>query len=173
MNTTEKEKFESLWADFITLFKGKLIEVSNKQTLSASLARLILADAASTWSSDYEINGRWLQKFTQEEPRKAELIREIIEKDMTLQEIDKKSELPMYCDIILPFATAGIGFAVSYYLGYGKLAQACSALIPGALMYPAIKKFRNTQIKNNKQNAIDQYISQLDKYYNSIISILS
>ena len=173
MNITEKEKFQSQWTDFIALFKGKLIEASNKQTLSVNIARLILSDAASSWFSEYEISGRWLQRYAQEEPQKAELIRSILENDMTLQEIDKKSELPMYCDIILPLATAGIGLAASYYLGYGKLVQACSTVIPGSLMYPAVKRFRNTQIKNNKQYAIDQYVSQLEKYYNSIISILS
>lgn len=173
MNTIEKEKFQSLWADFIALLKGKLIGASNKQTLSVNLARLILTDAASSWFSEYEINGKWLQGYTQKEPQKAELIRQILEEDMTFQENEGKKELPMYCDFLIPLATAGIGFAVSYYLGYGRLIQACSTLIPGVLTYPAVKRVRNSQIESNKQVAIDLYVAQLDKYYNSIISILS
>lgn len=170
---TQKEKFESLWADFITLFRGKLIEAANRQTLSTPLAKLILTDAASSWHSEYDINGRWLVKLSQEEPEMAQLIREILEKDLSLTDVPKPSELPAYCDVILPLATAGIGFAVSHYFDCGHIAQACATIIPGALAYPAVKKFRKTQIENNKQAMINQYISQLDKYYYSIISILS
>ena len=42
MYSTEKEKFESLWADFIALVKGKLISTAAKQNLSTPLANLIL-----------------------------------------------------------------------------------------------------------------------------------
>lgn len=45
----QQEKFESLWSDFIALVKGKLLTTANKQTLSISLANLILTDAASSW----------------------------------------------------------------------------------------------------------------------------
>ena len=44
MNTTEKDRFESLWGDFIALVKGKLISTAVKQKLSAPLANLILSD---------------------------------------------------------------------------------------------------------------------------------
>ncbi len=173
METTHKDKFESLWKDFIALFKGKLIEVSKKQKLTTPLARLILTDAASTWFSDYEINGRWLKKLTQEDASRAKLVRDILEKDMTLQEVHKKGELPIICDLLLPLATAGVGFAVSYYLGADRLVQTLSALIPGALTYPGVRMLRKSQIENNKQVAIDQYVAQLEKYYNSILSVIS
>ena len=40
----QQEKFESLWSDFIALVKGKLLTTANKQTLSLSVANLILTD---------------------------------------------------------------------------------------------------------------------------------
>lgn len=63
MNNTNKDKFESLWIDFVTLVKGKLITTAKKQTLSTALANLILSEAAAAWSSDYEINGRWIMEL--------------------------------------------------------------------------------------------------------------
>lgn len=41
MNTTEKEKFESLWTDFIALVKGKLISTAAKQKLSTNSSLII------------------------------------------------------------------------------------------------------------------------------------
>lgn len=96
MNTTEKEKFESLWTDFIALVKGKLISTAAKQKLSTPLANLILSDAASSWNSDYEINGRWLSGLKGVDSKKAELVGEILLNDMRFTGMNTKRELPNY-----------------------------------------------------------------------------
>lgn len=173
MEMTPKDKFESLWADFMALFKGKLIKAAEKQALSMPLARLILTDAAASWFSAYEINGRWLSSYSKEQPEKAAMIKGILQNDLSLQDMPKGGELPAYTNYALPLLGAGAGLAISYCLGAGRLVQAVSTIGPALLLYPAVKYFRKFQTDRNLQNAIDGYVAQLDKYYNSIVSILS
>lgn len=172
MENTEREKFESLWKDFLTLVKGKLISTAQKQSLSTPLANLILTDAAGSWDDEYSLYGRWLHQFSIDAPEKSSLIREIV-RDMKFSEIEKKIILPSYCDYIIPGAGAIAGYVVSHCLSFGKLAQAATILIPAILLYPAVKMFRNNQEEIYKDKAINSYISQLEKYKNSILSVLS
>lgn len=173
MNTTEKEKFESLWTDFIILVKGKLISTASKQKLSTPLANLILSDAASSWNSEYEINGRWLNDLKKNDSPKAELVGDILLNDMHFDEIETKRELPAYFNFVIPVFGACTGCAVSMYLGYGKLVQAASAIIPAVLLYPAVNTYRNRTNETNKDKYIENYITQLEKYKNSVVSVLS
>lgn len=173
MNTTEKEKFESLWTDFIALVKGKLISTAAKQKLSTPLANLILSDAASSWNSDYEINGKWLSNLKDTDPKKAELVCDVLISDMHFVGMDIKEELPTYYNYVIPAVGAFAGCAISMYMGYGKLVQAASTIIPAVLLYPAVTTFRNRMNEINKDNCIEGYIAQLEKYKNSVLSVLS
>lgn len=173
MGNTEREKFESLWEDFLTLVKGKLISTAQKQKLSTPLANLILADTAGSWNDEYSLYGRWLHQLDIDAPEKSNLIREILVRDMKFCEIEKKSILPSYCDYLIPGAGAAAGYVVSHCLSFGKLAQAATILVPAILLYPAVKMFRNNQEEIYKDKDINSYISQLEKYKNSILSVLS
>ena len=169
----QQEKFESLWSDFIALVKGRLLTTANKQTLSTSLANLILADAASSWGSDYEINGRWVKEIREQEPKKAELILEVLLNDLKFSDVRIKGVLPDYCNYLIPTIGAIVGYAASHYWGASKLWQVVSTVAPAVLLYPAVKVYRKNQELSNIENITNQYIEQLEKYKNSIISILS
>lgn len=173
MDNTNKEKFESLWTDFITLVKGKLIDIANKQTLSTPLANLVLIDAAACWTSPYDISGRWLNKLREENPQQGELIYKILTQDMRLSDINSAPVLPRYCNYLIPILGAGIGYVVSSSLAASKVVQCISTLLPAALLYPAVNQFRDIQKSKNLQLTINAYIAQLDKYYHSIESVLS
>lgn len=173
MENTEREKFESLWEDFLTLVKGKLISTAQKQTLSTPLANLILTDAAGSWSDNYSVYGRWLQQLSADAPEKSSLIKEILVSDMKFSEIEKKNSLPSYCDYLIPGAGAVAGYVVSHCLSFGKIAQAATILVPAILLYPAVKMFRNNQEEIYKDKDINSYISQLEKFKNSVLSVLS
>ncbi len=173
MNTTEKEKFESLWTDFIGRVKGKLISTADKQKLSTPLANLILSYAATSWNSDYEINGKWLSSLKRTDPKKAELVSEVLLIDMHFDEMDTKGELPTYYNYVIPAVGACAGCAISMFLGYGKIVQAASTIIPAVLLYPAVNTFRNRMNETNKDKRIEGYMAQLEKYKNSIVSVLS
>lgn len=173
MNITEKEKFESLWPDFIALVKGKLITMSAQQKLTTPLANLILAEVSASWGSEYEINGKWLSKLKETEAEKAELVRDILLNDIKFNDIDAKYELPDYYNYIIPAVGAGAGLAISMYFGGSKIIQAISTVVPAVLLYPAVKTYRRRMETVNAEKNIESYIQQLDKYKNSVISILS
>lgn len=92
---------------------------------------------------------------------------------MCFTEIDPKGELPNYYNYVIPAVGACAGCAISMYLGYGKLVQAVSTVIPAVLLYPAVTTFRNRMTETNKDKCIESYIAQLEKYKNSVISVLS
>jgi len=173
MDNTDKEKFESLWNDFIILVKGKLITTSNTQRLSTPLANLILSDAASAWGSEYELSGKWLSQFAEKDPQKAELIRDIVMNDMKFSDISEKKEISNQYNIIIPAIGAIAGLGISFFAGATKLVQAISTIAPAVLLYPAVKSFGKQQNEINKKNTIDELMVQLDKYNNSILSVLS
>lgn len=169
----QQEKFEHLWSDFIALVKGKLLTTASKQTLSISLANLILTDAASSWGSDYEINGRWVKEIKMQNPQKAELILEILLNDLKFSDVRIKGTLPDYYNYLIPTIGAFVGYAAGSYWDFSKLWQTVSTIVPAVLLYPAVKSYRNNQQLSNNEYLVNQYIEQLIKYKNSIISILS
>ncbi len=173
MGTTNKEKFESLWQDFISLVKGKLLLTGRNQTLTTPLANLILSEAASSWVSEYEINGKWLQQYKDENEAKAALVQDILYKDMKFSDINMKRDLPDYYDYIIPAAGAGVGYGTGMLLGLGKIAQLVSVLGPAILLFPAVKMFRKNQQESNIVVNVDLYIEQLNKFRDSVLSVLS
>lgn len=173
MNNTDKERFESLWEDFLTLVKGKLISTSNNQSLSTPLANLILKEAVSSWNSDYEINGKWMSDFKSREPQKADLVCDILLNDMKFGEIEVTKELPHYYNYLVPTVGAIAGLGISYFSGASKIIQAVSTIVPAVLLYPAVKMYGKRKNETNKKTNIDAFMQQLEKYKNSILPILS
>lgn len=173
MANTDKEKFETLWSDFSTLVKGKLITTAQKQKLSTPLAKLILADAAGTWSDEYSMYGRWLLQLSQTEAAKAGLVKEVLLKDMNFTEIDEARVLADYYNYLVPSISACAGLAVSRILSLGLLADVALVVLPAVLSYPAVKRFRKSQEDAAIDKAVTSYMGQLEKYKNSVLAILS
>ena len=173
MINTEKEKFETLWSDFCTLVKGKLLTTAQKQTLSTPLATLILTDAAGSWNDEYSMYGRWLHQLSQTDVAKAELIKEVLLKDMNFAEVEQSSVLPAYYNYLVPSISACAGYAVSRFLGLGLLGDTALAILPAVISYPAVKQYRKNQANVAVGKTIASYMEQLEKYKNSVLSILS
>ena len=173
MQNTDKEKFKSLWSDFCSLVKEKLLSTAQKQSISAPLANLILSEAVSSWLSEYEINGRWLMKYKLKDEAKANLVQEVLTQDMKFAEVCLKSELPDYYNYIVPVIGAGLGYVTGNFFDLGKVAQVFSVLAPAVLLYPAVKMYRQNQAEANVEININLYMDQLNKFKDSVISILS
>ena len=62
------QRFEQLWEQFIATFKGSLITEARKQHVNLTLAKILLKDAAESWTADYGVNGVWLKHLKQDEP---------------------------------------------------------------------------------------------------------
>ena len=165
-------KFQELWSDFISSFKGRLITESNKQELSIGLVKIILSDAVSTWSSEYTINGRWLYKLMQEDPERGELVKEILTKDISITEVKSESSNYDSLKYIIPVGFGAIGYGVARIAGIATFGTVCATLIPMAVVYPlTIISFSNKR-KIVNEEMINAYIKQLEKYKESIISVL-
>lgn len=173
MGNTEKEKFETLWSDFSTLVKGKLLTTAQKQTLSTPLAKLILSDATGSWDDEYTMYGRWLHQLSQTDSAKAELVKDVLLKDMSFTEVGQASVLPGYYNYLIPSVSACAGYALSRFLGLGLLADAALTILPAAISYPAVKQFRKSQAEAAIDKTVTTYMKQLEKYKNSVLSILS
>ena len=174
MSNTGIEKFETLWTNFETRVKGKLMTIQKNQTISTSLANLILTDLALSWASDIEINGRWLNSLTEENPTKAAMIKSILMKDMHFDPIEKPSsyESTNILQYIIPCAGAGVGYIASRFFEVNSLGQAAFILIPALASYPVAKNIVTNKKQLVAQQEIDLYIEQLAKYKSSVISIL-
>lgn len=170
---TNKEKFVSLWNNFVSLTKGKLIQAAKGQDLTQPLANLILSETSHTWMSEHELNGKWLCKYTEENEKKASLIKEILLSDMRFDEIKQKSIMPGYYTYLIPAIGAVAGYAIGDYFKFNDVWHIISTAVPAALLVPTVKAYRNEQLAKDKENIINLYIEQLTKYKNSIISILS
>ena len=173
MINTNKEKFESLWDDFISLVRGKLLTVAKNQTITTPLANLILSNAVSSWLSEYEINGRWLMRYREEDEAKMNLVQEVLTQDMKFSEVTIKRELPDYYNYIIPTIGAGVGYATSFIFDLGKIVQVASVIVPATLLYPAVKMYRQNQKVANMDINVNLYIEQLNKFRDSVLSILS
>ena len=164
--------FGKLWDDFIASYKGKLIHDSNIQGLSFSLAKLLLEESCLGWVSGHEMNAHWLDKLCKESPRKAELIKEIITKDIALTEIPNNGDLNNTYKYVVP-ACAGIaGYALAKFLAFGILGTALATIIPACISHPIAKGRIAAKRDRKQQTDIDEYVRQLDRYKKAIEAVL-
>jgi len=165
-------KFQELWQDFVSSFKGNLITESRKQTLTFAIAKMALGEAVSTWTSEYTINGRWLYKLMQEEPAKGELVKEIFTKDIILTEVKPTGAKSDSLKYLVPIGAGAVGYGVAHLAELATIGTACATLVPMAVAYPITTKYLSNQKEKEEENVIKSYVSQLNKYKESIISAL-
>ena len=173
METTDTIQFETHWTSFIAMVKGKLINAADKQPLSTALANLILTDAAFSWESVYDLNGKWLDGLKEREPEKGEKIDEILFTEMKFSEIKIVQPLPRWYNLVIPAIGAFAGLVISSHYEVAKWVQWTSTLVPAALLYSAVNTFRKNRSNTAKDKTVAGYISQLDKYKQDILSLLA
>lgn len=166
-----KENFLSTWEEYITKLKGLLLRQKN-DSLTIDSASSALNEVNASWRSEYDILGRWLTDFTKFDEEKGKEITSIIFEDIKFEEIKVMSNYKHKILDILPWAGAALGFGVSHLFKAGQTIQAVLTILPPALLLPATKKAKTDFGIQQSRNLIDEYLSQLDKYKNTIISII-
>lgn len=166
-------EFESYWDRFTARLSGTLMNESKKQEITYNVASVLLSDSLMAWSLSYDECGAWLLRLKSEDPRKGELVSQIITNDIKFTEIEPKKAFPPSAKAIAPVCGAALGFVISHALGAGVITQIISTLAPAAIIYPATKSAEGVITENNKSAVIDDYMVQLDKYKQSVISVLS
>lgn len=165
-------KFQELWQDFISSFKGSLITESRKHAVQFPVAKMALSEAISTWTSKYTINGRWLYKLIQENPEKGGLVKEIITKDIALEEIKSASTNYDSLKYIIPLGAGAVGYGIARLTGLATLGTACATIAPMVIAYPIAKTYLSNQNEKARINLINGYVNQLNKHKESIMSAL-
>ena len=172
MNNTEaKESFEKNWEEFLTKLKGQMLRQKDNN-LTLDLLSSVLKEVLASWRSEYDILGRWLIDYTKQNEQKGKEISVVIFEDMKFEEVKIADNSNKKMLDILPWAAAAVGFGASYFLKASQVIQAVATILPPAVLIPLTNNVKNEYAIQKKRNQINDYLTQLDKYKNTIISII-
>lgn len=166
------EEFEKYWKKFATQLQGQLMTQAQKGILVHSAFNLTLADCAGFWDSKYSEGGRWLDQYKAGHPEEADMIRDILLKDMQFTDEGKYSSKYGALRYLIPAGSAAAGFIISGISRAGTLARAASTIVPAAVAYPVTANIVNMKADDAKKELIQAYMKQLDKYKRSVESVL-
>ena len=166
-----KESFLRNWEEFITKLKGQLLRQKDN-TLSLDSLSSSLTEVTSAWRSEFDILGRWLIDYTQFDEVRGKEISDVLFEDMKFEEIKVPANSKNKVLELLPWVGAALGFGTSYFFKASHVIQAVSTILPPAVLIPVANNVKAEFAMQNKRSLITEYLSQLDKYKNSILSII-
>ena len=172
MATTINNEFENRWNDFLASFKGSMVSSSRRQEITLPIAKSLLQEAAMSWSQDYNLNGAWLRKLMRDYPKKGNMVREILLEDMTVEMPPEKSDNTNAIRYGIPVGTGLASLAAASLLSAGTATVIGSAVAGAAIGYVFSKSKIDDMKEKKVLGTVDDYGSQLEKYRNSIVSIL-
>lgn len=173
MGNSYYDDFKKNWDKFIARLQGQMITQARNGVFTQASFNLILAECSDFWDSRHSEGGRWLEKFEEKYPQKAEMVRNILLNDMKFEgklADDSKQE---YLKYIIPVGSAAAGFAISNIVGANTIVQAVCTVAPAVVAYPVTNNVLHAVDDNRKKEMIRNYLSQLDKYRLSMESILT
>ena len=126
--------FDEVWNKFMVICRAKLMEKSRQNILNFSAAQMAIQDAISIW-------------FDQE---------------IKLEEIPHKKVGSEHSALGVAAAGAALGTGAGYwFFHFGTVGTVLSAIIPAALLFPAIKGFQKTEKDRIQKEEILEYLNQL------------
>ena len=167
------ESFELLWKSFLTLLRGKLIVASKSRELSVSAANQILMESAGMWRSDYDAAGRWLINLEKSNPQVGKLVRDIVYTDMKFTQIDVKQSNSRIVDYAVTAGAGAVGYGICLWADSSKLVTVLSVIGLGALGYVVSTSVHKVKSQQKDNQIIDEYMNQLAKFHDGIVSILN
>lgn len=173
MQNTDLERFKTLWDHFITRLHGQMLHATVKQHLTGPMMQLMLADGVDFWDSRQQEGGRWLDQYETANPQKGARIRSILVKDMSFSiEEDAKSRAGIL-KLALPLGSAAAGLLVSHLSGASAAIRIISTVAPTVVSYPIAVSLIDAQNSSTSKSLIQNYLNQLEKYRQSVESVLS
>lgn len=172
MTTTINKEFENRWNDFITTYKGSMIASVKNQEMTLAVAKALLLEAAMRWESDYDLCGKWLNKLVNDYPQKGKLVKEILLEDMMVEKPSERTDNTNAVRYGIPVGTGLAGIVAATLLSTGTATVVGAAVVGTALGF-VISNGKVADMKEKRiLGIIDDYVRQLEKYKNSIVSIL-
>lgn len=167
-----REVFEAKWNKFVDLVKGQMIIQSGNKKLNFAIAKLILSDAVSFWAAGYEEGGRWLKEFSDADPRRGALLRDILTSDLKFSEVKVSSGISPLAAGVSSLACGAVGFGISTLCNANIWVKIASTALPPALVFPSIKTASKAVAKQGQKKVINSYIEQLDKFKKAALTVL-
>jgi hypothetical protein len=174
-----QQNFEKAWQKFETNFKGKLLAKSKKQSITLSLANLILKEASSDWFSGYGAEGKWLSDYKRVYPDRAEAITAILKHELRLGNEAEQAVVEQNAEnlgtssnmkYIVPAAGAVIGAGIASALAAPAIVTMAATALPMVILYSKAKDYGKPA--KNKQDSIDGYIAQLQMHKRKIAQVI-
>lgn len=172
MYSSETEKFDANWNDFITKVKAQIYKRSQGKLPSFPVLQTILDDCKMDWIAEDTKYGRWLLDYSREHPEKGNLIKQILAEDMQFAKRSEKQGVSNTVMIAAPLVGAVAGFSISHMFHAPFLAQAVFTVVPAALAPQVVKSVDAKIGRTNVASETDAYMEQLQKYYLSVKSVL-
>jgi hypothetical protein len=168
----DTQAFETNWKRFETTVKGKLLEKQKQQDVAVGFANIILKEAATNWFSSYSAEGRWLSRYTENNPDKGSAVKAVLKNDMKFVEVAAKQTISPYVKYGVAVAGAVVGGGLAGLFTESLLPRIIGAAVPAAVLYPMASEYEKSALEGGKSEAINGYIAQLEQYKQSIIRII-
>lgn len=167
------EKFDGLWASFITTLKGALRKAAKGNNLDPRQAATVLVQVAMCWQGDFESEGRWINELSNEDPAKGRLVRRILTQDMHFDAESRPADGGIVPQIVGAVGGGAVGYGVAQVCGLGAVATSVTTGVP--LVVGAIigNNYANRKRHEALENLINGYVGQLDSYYHSVVAALN
>lgn len=166
------ETFNGLWQSFITALKGSLRKLAADRQLDYKHAKAALTEQSLCWKGDYDAEGRWLNSLIKEDDARGKLVKRILTQDMQFCEIS----VPASNSAGLAIGAAGggvVGYGIAALVDMTPFGTILTTLVAAALG-GVLGRRRDVKSKYNAiEKTINEYASQLDTYYHSVIAALN
>lgn len=172
MSNAIANDFQKYWEKFSAQLRGQLMNQAKNGTLHNTTAKLALSGSVAFWDDRYAEGRKWLDRLEQEQPEKAQLVQDILLKDMGFQDLEEQKDHSPLLKYGIPVGGAIVGFAVSRFLGSTATTQALWTAGVALVSYPAASGMAGAVKDTAVKRTIDAYMDQLDKYRLSVEGVL-
>ncbi len=170
------DTFNQAWDAFTERIREKFNDAACHSFLEPSDADIFLNNAVTDWFYDSKPWGKWMSRFRDENPEKAEEVKNVLESmkfEMLSEETTAMEERGKW----IPFVCMAIFYVVAKNIFHTQTLGIIIALIVGAISGVVSSIFitvLNTKESSGyKRKIMEGYIQQLENYKEQILEILS
>lgn len=180
-----KDEFRSNWTKFMAKLKGRLLGMSKNGELTFQAVSEIFDSEREFWLSHYEEGGRWIERFSEQDTTRGDIIRKILANDLHFSKsVKPKSNIAM-----LRILRIAIGVVVGLllirlspdsWIMKSETLQNLRGWVPylsagcgGVIFYFLGLSFDASLVDKGMRKLTNGYLHQLDKFKLSVEAVLS
>lgn len=180
-----KDEFLSNWEKFTAKLKGRILAMSTQKELTFQVLSETIDYERDFWTSRYEEGGRWIERFSKQNPEKGDIVRSILTHDLHFSgRVNPTSNIGM-----IRILRILIGIVVGFLLiklspdswimkseafqNFQRLMPYVSAGCGGIVFYFMGLQFDTSLSTKCRRELIEAYMRQLDKFKLSVEMVFS